>query len=159
MNFFEQIEVGDRYDLGRHTFGAEEIKSFARRFDPQAFHVDEEAARRSQFGALCASGWHTATIWMRLMVAYRRREADARRTRGERTAVIGPSPGFRELKWPKPVYAGDTIAYQTEVTAKRLSGSRPGWGLVTLFNIGVNQHDARVISFVSTAFVPCGFAP
>ncbi len=154
MNFFEQIEAGERYLLGSHTFGAEEIKSFARRFDPQAFHVDDEAAKRSHFGALCASGWHTAAIWMRLMVDHRRREAEARRARGEPAATIGPSPGFRDMKWLKPVYVGDTISYATEVTDKRLSNSRPGWGLVTLFNTGDNQNGARVISFSSTAFVP-----
>lgn len=154
MNFFEQIKVGDRYPLGSHLFVPQEIISFARRFDPQLFHVDEEAAKRSHFGALCASGWHTASIWMRLMVEFRKREAERRRARGESVATIGPSPGFTELRWLKPVYAGDTISYESEVTATRLSASRPGFGLVTLFNSGANQHNARVISFVSTAFVP-----
>ena len=68
MKFFEDIAVGERAELGRHTFTAEAIKAFARRYDPQAFHVDEAAAARSHFGALCASGWHTAAVWMRLMV-------------------------------------------------------------------------------------------
>lgn len=154
VNFYEQIGVGDIYALGSHTFDADEIKSFARRFDPQAFHVDEEAAKRSHFGALCASGWHTASMWMRLMVDFRKREADGRRANGELAATIGPSPGLRELKWMKPVYVGDTITYQTEVKAKRVSESRPGWGIVTLFSSGKNQHDAVVISFTSTAFVP-----
>jgi acyl dehydratase len=154
MNFFEQIAVGDRYPLGSHLFTAEEIVSFARRFDPQPFHVDEEAGKHSHFGALCASGWHTASIWMRLMVEFRKREADARRARGEPAATIGPSPGFTELRWLKPVYVGDTISYESEVTATRPSASRPAFGLVTLFNSGANQHNERVISFVSTAFVP-----
>jgi len=153
MKFFEEISVGDRIELGSYTFTAQDIKSFARRFDPQLFHVDEDAAARSHFGALCASGWHTAVIWMRLMVDYRRREAAARCARGEPAAKIGPSPGFRELKWLKPVYAGDIIRYATEVVALRPSQSRPGWGLINMRNTGANQNGADVISFVSTAFV------
>jgi acyl dehydratase len=154
MNFFEQVKVGDCYRLGSHRFTAEEIVSFARRFDPQPFHVDEKAAKRSHFGALCASGWHTASIWMRLMVEFRKREAQMRRARGEAVATIGPSPGFTEMRWLKPVYAGDAISYQSDVTATRPSASRPDFGLVTLFNSGANQNNERVISFVSTAFVP-----
>src|SRR5690554_1859971 len=119
MTYFEDIAVGDVYEVGRHTFSAEEIKSFARRFDPQYFHVDEEAAKSSHFGALCASGWHTALAWMRLMVAYRRREAEAAHASGRPVGRMGPSLGFRELKWLKPVYAGDTIEYRSEVTKIR----------------------------------------
>ena len=73
MKYFEDVQVGETIPLGRHTFTAEEIKAFAQRFDPQPFHVDEKAAEESHFGALVASGWHTAVIWMRLMVEYRRR--------------------------------------------------------------------------------------
>ncbi len=153
MKFWEDIMVGDRAQLGRHTFTADGIKAFARRFDPQPFHLDEAAAARSHFGALCASGWHTASIWMRLMVEYQNREDAARRARGEPVATLGPSPGFRELKWRKPVYVGDTIAYSTEVIDKRASNSRPGWGLMTIRNSGVNQNGGPVISFVSVAFV------
>jgi acyl dehydratase len=154
VNFLEQIAAGDRYSLGSHTFMAEEIKAFARKFDPQVFHIDEEAAKNSHFGALCASGWHTVSVWMRLMVEFRKRDAQARKARGERAATIGPSPGFRELKWLKPVYVGDTIAYETEVVATRPSASKPDFGIVTLFNSGANQHNERVMSFTSTVFVP-----
>src|SRR5262249_55837463 len=143
---------GDRTELGSHTFTAEGIKAFASRFDPQAFHLDEAAAARSHFGALCASGWHTASVWMRLMVDYQWRADDASRSRGEAVAVMGPSPGFRELKWLKPVYVGDTISYATEILDKRASNSRPQWGLITLRNTGTNQNGELVISFVSTAF-------
>jgi acyl dehydratase len=153
MRFFEDIAVGDRFELGRHTFNAEGIKSFARRYDPQPFHLDEAAAARSHFGALVASGWQTAAIWMRLMVEHERREADAMRARGEPVAELGPSPGFRELKWLKPVYVGDTISYATEVIETRASISRPAWGLMTIRNTGVNQKGEPVISFISTAFV------
>ena len=88
MKFFDDLVVGERYELGSHTFTADAIKIFARRFDPQPFHLDEAAAARSHFGALCASGWHTASVWMRLMVQYQVREDAARRARGDR-AVDG----------------------------------------------------------------------
>ena len=153
MKFFEDIKVGDRAEVGRHTFTADEIKKFATKFDPQPFHLDEAAARKSIFGALCASGWHTASVWMRLMVEHNKREDAAQRARGEPVAALGPSPGFRELKWLKPVYVGDTITYSTEIVETRASNSRPGWGLMSFRNTGVNQNNEPVISFISVAFV------
>ena len=153
MKFFEDIRVGDTVEVGRHTFTADDIKTFARRFDPQLFHLDEAAARQSHFGALCASGWHTAAVWMRLMVGHRRRETDAARTRGEPVAGMGPALGIRELKWMKPVYVGDTVVYKSEVVETRISESRPGRGLMTVRSTGVNQNGDLVISFVSTTFV------
>jgi acyl dehydratase len=153
MKYFEDVQVGDRYELGSHTFTADEIKAFAALYDPQAFHVDEDAAARSHFGALCASGWHTAAIWMQLMAARYIRDDEARRARGEPVARLGPSPGFRELKWLKPVYVGDVVSYASEVVAARLSNSRPEWGLMTSFNTGANQHGERVMSFIGTVFV------
>ena len=153
MKFFEDMRVGEQYEVGRCTFTAEAIKAFAVRFDPQPFHVDEDAAKRSHFGALCASGWHTASIWMRLMIEYHRREDDKLRARGERAATFGPSPGFRDLKWLKPVYVGDTITYATEIVELRASKSRPDWGLIAISNTGTNQRGEPVISFVSASFV------
>jgi len=153
MKFFEDIAVGERTELGAYTFTTEAIKTFAARFDPQAFHMNEAAAARSPFGALCASGWQTAAIWMRLMIDHQRREDDARRARGEPSGVLGPSPGFRDLKWLKPVYVGDTIRYAMEVLETRPSNSRPDWGLITLLNTGINQKDEPVISFRSVVFV------
>jgi acyl dehydratase len=153
MKFWEDIVVGERAEVGRYTFTTDNIKTFARRFDPQPFHLDEAAAARSHFGALCASGWHTASVWMRLMVEHEKRETEAMRARGETVATLGPSPGFRDLKWQKPVYVGDTITYSTEVLDKRPSNSRPEWGLMTIRNSGVNQKGETVISFISTAFV------
>jgi acyl dehydratase len=153
MKFFEDIALGERAELGVHTFTADDIKRFARKYDPQPFHLDGEAAARSHFGALCASGWHTASVWMRLMVDHQRREDEARRGRGEAVASLGPSPGFRELKWLKPVYAGDTVTYATEIVDKRASNSRPGWGLMSIRNTGVNQKGEPVISFISVAFI------
>jgi acyl dehydratase len=153
MQFIEDLTIGARTVLGRHTFTADEIKAFALKFDPQPFHLDEAAAANSPFGALCASGWHTVAVWMRLNIDHQQRADAARRARGEPIAELGLSPGFRELRWLKPVYVGDTISYAAELTAKRLSGSRPGWGLITLRNTGANQNDEPVLSFVSTAFV------
>jgi acyl dehydratase len=111
MNFFEDHVIGARVGIGSHTFTADAIKAFAVQFDPQPFHLDEAAAARSHFGGLVASGWHTAAICLRLLVEDRhRRQAELRR-RGEAVARTGPSPGLRNLQWPRPVRAGDTIAY------------------------------------------------
>jgi acyl dehydratase len=153
MKFFEDIHVGETSAIGRHTFTAEDIKAFAARFDPQPFHLDEAAAARSHFGRLCASGLHTACTWMRLLIDFHRREDEERRARGEAVAQLGPSPGFRDLEWPRPVYVGDTVSYGTEVIEIRPLNSRPGWGMIFVRNTGVNQHGEPVISFISSAFV------
>jgi acyl dehydratase len=153
MRYFEDIQVGEQRELGSHTFTAPAIKSFAERFDPQAFHVDEAAAARSHFGALVASGWHTGSVCIRLIVENRLREEEAMRARGEPVGRTGPSPGFRDLKWPKPVYAGDTIAFRAEVIETRAVRSRPDKGLVFTLNTGSNQAGELVFSFVSGVFV------
>jgi acyl dehydratase len=153
MRFLDEIRVGERTVIGSHTFTAAAIKAFAARFDPQPFHLDEAAAARSHFGALCASGWHTAAVWMRLIVDHRRAESEARRARGEPVARTGVSPGFRDLKWPKPVYAGDTITYATQVIATRPLRSRPGWGLMLSRNTGTNPAGELVLSFEGAVFL------
>ena len=153
MKFFEDIRVGEKTEIGRYTFTADAIKAFAARFDPQPFHLDEAAAERSHFGRLCASGWHTACIWMRLAIEHRQREDDERRARGEAAAALGVSPGFRDLKWLKPVYVGDTITYATEVIGKRPSLGRPQWGIMMARNTGANQNGEPVLSFDSMAFI------
>jgi acyl dehydratase len=153
MKYFDDIAVGETWLIGRHTFTAAEIKTFAQRYDPQAFHLDEAAAERSHFGALVASGWHTALAWMRLMVEYRRRLDEAMRQRGEPVAGIGPALGFRELKWPKPVYVDDTVEFSSEVIETRASSSRPGFGLMTFRSNGMNQKGEIVLSLISTTFV------
>jgi acyl dehydratase len=153
MRYFDDINVGDRMELGDHTFTADDIKTFAGQYDPQAFHLDEAAAAKSHFGALCASGWHTIAVWMRLRVLYGRREDAERAARGEVIAKLGPSPGFRELRWLRPVYAGDTITYLSEIAEKRASQSRPGWGLVFARNTGTNQKGELIMSFIGSGFV------
>ena len=152
MRFFEDIRVGERTELGSHTFTADEIKTFARRYDPQRFHIDEAEAARSHFGALCASGWHTAAMFMRHFVDAERREADRLRARGETPARDGPSPGIRDLRWLKPVRVGDTISFAREVMELRDTTTRPGWGLMVALNTGINQDGELVISFVGAKF-------
>ena len=153
MKYFDDINVGDRIALGDHAFTADNIKSFAAQYDPQAFHMDEAAAAKSHFGALCASGWHTVAAWMNLRVQYGRREDAERSARGEAIAKLGPSPGFRDLKWLKPVYVGDTITYASEVVEKRVTKSRPGWGIIFARNTGTNQKGELVMSFIGSGFV------
>lgn len=150
--FVEDLIVGETQVLGSHTFTADEIKTFARAYDPQPFHLDEAAAAASHFGALCASGWHTAGIWMRLMVQHADRQREERIARGLPVAEMGPSPGFRDMKWLRPVYAGDTITYAATLVEARPSQSRPGWGLVTHHNTGTNQDGTLVFEFTATAF-------
>ena len=156
MYYFNEIKVGDRRTFGSFTFTAEAIKAFAIQFDPQAFHLDEEAGRNSLFGGLAASGWHIGSICMKLLVADRQQQAKEAAERGEDFAVWGPSPGFRELKWIKPVLAGDTVTYGNEVVALRTSESRPQWGIVQARNTGTNQRGEIVYSFLATAFAPRG---
>lgn len=154
MRFFEDIQVGQRRELGAFTFTPDSIKAFAAQFDPQAFHLDEEAGRKSLFGGLAASGWHIGSVCMKLLVADGKRLSHEAAARGEKVAVWGPSPGFRDLRWLKPVIAGDTISYVSEVESVRASEKRPEWGIVQARNTGTNQRGELVFSFLATAFVP-----
>ena len=154
MHFFEDIEVGRRRELGSFTFTAELIKTFAAQFDPQRFHLDEEAGRQSLFGGLAASGWHVGSVLMKLLVADGQRQASEAVARGEKIAVWGPSPGFRELRWIKPVLANDTISFASEVYSLRTSEKRPEWGILQARNTGANQRGEPVFSILATAFVP-----
>jgi acyl dehydratase len=154
MHFFEDLVVGQRREVGSFTFTAEDIKRFATQFDPQRFHLDEEAGRNSLFGGLAASGWHVGSVCMKLLVADGQRQAKEAAARGEKVAVWGPSPGFRELRWIKPVLAGDTIAYASEIESLRSSEKRPEWGILQARNTGTNQRGEPVFSLLATAFVP-----
>ncbi len=153
MKFFDDIAVGERHRIGAYTFTAEEIKRFAAAYDPQPFHTDEEAAAKSHFGGLCASGWHTMAIWMKLNVREMNRLDAELRSLGAAAAKQGPSPGFEELKWLKPVYAGDTVTFDLEVLETRVSRSRPEWGLIKTQNVGRNQHGEEVVSFIGRVFI------
>ncbi len=149
--FFEELDVGSRHELGSLVFTPDEIIAFARSFDPQPFHLSDEAARNSPFGRLAASGWHTGSGWMAAMVSHRKRGLAA--CGDNRAPRLGPSPGFKNLRWSKPVFAGDRITYFSEVTDKRASASRPEWGLFFHRNTGVNQHGEEVFSFEGCVFV------
>jgi len=153
MHFFEDIAIGQRREVGSFTFTAEAIKKFAGQFDPQRFHLDEEAGRKV-FGGLAASGWHVGSVCMKLLVADGQRQASEAIARGEPVAVWGPSPGFRELRWIKPVLAGDTISFASEIESLRASEKRPEWGILQARNSGTNQHGELAFSFLATAFVP-----
>jgi acyl dehydratase len=154
MRFFEDMEIGVPRDFGSFTFTAEAIKKFAAQFDPQAFHLDEEAGRKSLFGGLAASGWHVGSVCMKLTVADAQRQMKEAAARGEEVAVWGPSPGFRELRWIRPVLAGDTISFSSVVETKRISEKRPQWGVLQARTSGVNQRGEQVYSLLATAFVP-----
>ena len=152
-HFLQDMQVGQEIDLGRFTFTADHIKRFAALYDPQPFHMDEDAAKQSHFGALCASGWQTASIWMRLYVLHSQKEAGKLEQQGQPVAQMGPGLGAKNLRWLKPVYAGDTLHYFTTVTAKRPSESRPGWGLVSARNYATNQDGVLVFECETTAFL------
>jgi acyl dehydratase len=154
MRFFEDMEIGVPRDFGSFTFTAEAIKKFAAQFDPQAFHLDEEAGRKSLFGGLAASGWHVGSVCMKLTVADAQLQMKEAAARGEEVAVWGPSPGFRELRWIRPVLAGDTISFSSVVETKRISEKRPQWGVLQARTSGVNQRGEQVYSLLATAFVP-----
>jgi len=154
MRFFEDLEIGQRRELGSFTFTPELIKKFATQFDPQRFHLDEEEGRKSLFGGLAASGWHIGSVCMKLLVADGQRQAAEMAARGEKVAIWGPSPGFRDLRWLKPVLAGDVVSYASEVETLRTSEKRPEWGIVQARNAGTNQRGELAFSFLATAFVP-----
>src|SRR3984893_15260756 len=154
MRFFEDIEVGQRRELGSFTFTADGIKKFAAQFDRQRFHLDEEEGRKSLFGGLAASGWQVGSVCMKLLVADGQRQAEQAAARGQKIAIRGPSPGFRELRWIKPLLAGDTISFFSEVESLRTSSTRPEWGILQARNTGANQRGELVFSVLATAFVP-----
>jgi acyl dehydratase len=152
LPFLGDAEVGLTRDLGAYSFDAPSIVAFAQAYDPQAFHLDDAAARRTHFGGLCASGWHTAGAYMNRLLTTRARDVAFTAARGP-VPETGPSPGFRNMRWIRPVYAGDTIWFSTTLTDKRASQSRPNWGLAFSRNTGVNQRDEPVFAFDSTVFM------
>ena len=126
--YLEDFAVGQKFGSGRLRIDEERIKSFAREFDPQPFHLDEAAARHSIFQGLAASGWHTAALTMRLLV-----EGELKPAGG----IIGA--GFEEFRWPRPVRPGDELHLESEVLEVRPSKSRPTQGLVKVRTTTLNQ--------------------
>jgi acyl dehydratase len=152
---FDDLIIGRTEILGRQTLTREAVLAFARDFDPQRFHLSEEAAARTHFGRLSASGWQTAALWMRSLVERRAAALRHRATQAdqETSSPYGPSPGFKDLRWLKPVYPGDTLTFATTLTDMRASASRPGWGLMFNHNAGWNQDGELVIDFLSSGFI------
>jgi acyl dehydratase len=140
--YLEDFAVGQRYGTQRLRVEAEAIKAFAAAFDPQPFHLDDDAARASFFQGLCASGWHTAALTMRLLV-----ESDLRPAGG----IIGV--WAEEMKWPRAVRPDDELEVQAEVLAVRPSESRPGQGFVKVRSTTLNQHREAVQVLVMNLLV------
>lgn len=141
--YLEDFAVGQTFGSGRARIDETRIKAFASEFDPQPFHLDEEAARASIFQGLAASGWHTAALTMRLLV-----ESELRPAGG----LIGA--GFDEFRWPRPVRPGDELRVDSEVLEVRPSKSRPGQGLVKLRMTTLNQNGEAVQILVANIVVP-----
>ena len=150
--YLEDIEIGTMLELGSEHFTRESVIEFATLYDPQPFHLNDEAARASHFGRLAASGWHTGALWMKNIIATRERMRAEQIATGITAPEGGPSPGFTQMRWFKPVYPGDTISYATQSIEKRKT-SKPGWGLVFSRNTGINQHNELVFEFKGSGFV------
>lgn len=134
--YFEDFAVGDEYRAGPVFFSEEAIIAFARQFDPQVFHVDAQAAARTIYGGLIASGWHVLSATFRALI-------DAGFLRG---GGMG-SPGIDEVRWMKPVRPGDEVSVRLEVTETRPSGSRDDRGYVDLVLSAANQRGETVMSY------------
>ena len=147
--FFEDRQIGEIAEFPSFTFAKESIVAFARDYDPQPFHLDETAAKAGLFGALSASGWHTAAAFIRGVVTSRIEANGAALARGERVAVYGPSPGFRNLSWPRPVFVGDTVSFRCRLSEKVELKSRPERGLLVSEVQGRNQKGEIVFAITS----------
>ena len=141
--YYEDIEIGSRQSFGAYEVTRDEVLQFARNYDPQAFHLDDDAAAQTHFGRISASGWHTCAMTMRMMVD---------NMANNRQAGLG-SPGVDQLRWIKPVYPGDTLRVETEILEKRRSASRPEMGIFKSRGTTFNQHDEPVLSMVSNGLI------
>lgn len=143
MQYFEDIEVGARQSFGHYQVTREEVIEFASKYDPQPFHLDEDAAAKTHFGRLSASGWHTCAMTMSMLVE---------NLKTHRQAGLG-SPGVDELRWKKPVYPGDTLRCETELLSKRQSATRPEMGFFKSSLTVFNQDDEVVLTMISNGIV------
>jgi acyl dehydratase len=149
MMWFEDIVLGEKRDLGTYTFTEENIIAFARKYDPQPFHIDPDAAKRSIFGGLIASGFHTAAVWMKLSIESRKTQAAG----GNNLARAGVSPGFETMRWHKPVRPGTTLSYSTTPVEKVDLKSRPELGLIKNLGEARDETGDLVFSFIGKGFV------
>jgi acyl dehydratase len=138
VKYWEDFAVGEIIELGSHTITEAEVLAFARKFDPQPFHTDPEAARQSIFGGLIASGWHTGAMFIRMVVEH---TTPVHATTG--------AMGFDDLKWLKPVRPGDVLSVESEIREKIESRSRPDRGTVKIESRISNQRGEVVMSLVS----------
>ncbi len=143
VRYLEDFAVGQVFNTGRLRIDKEQIFAFARQFDPQPFHVDEEAARQSPFRGLAASGWHTAALTMRLMVDGELKPAGG---------ILGV--GFDELSWPRAVRPGDELRARSEILEVRPSKSKPDRGMIRVRTTTLNQNDEPVMVFTGNLLVP-----
>ena len=141
--YFEDLEIGQVLGSQRKTMTESEIIDFAWKYDPQPFHLDDEAAAKTHFGRISASGWHTCAMTMSMLVA---------NLTANKQAGLG-SPGVDELRWKKPVYPGDTLRCETEVIEKRRSASRPEMGVYRSRVRVLNQDDLPVMTFISNGLI------
>ena len=143
MLYFEDIVVGQKNSFGHYEVTMEEVLEFATKYDPQPFHLDNEAAAQTHFGRISASGWHSCAMTMRMMVD---------NMKVNQQAGLG-SPGVDEIRWLKPVYPGDTLRVESEILSKRQSVSKPEMGSFQGRNTVFNQHNEAVMTMVSTGLI------
>ncbi|WP_379546870.1 MaoC family dehydratase [Qipengyuania sp. DSG2-2] len=143
MLYYEDIAIGSTSSYGHYEVTMEEVLEFAGKYDPQAFHLDNEAAAKTHFGRISASGWHTCAMTMRMMVDNMKNNAQA---------GLG-SPGVDQLRWKKPVYPGDTLRVETEVLEKRRSKSRREMGIFKSRGTTFNQHGEPVLEMISNGLI------
>ena len=136
--WFDDHEVGHVFEFGHATMTKEEIIEFAQKYDPQPFHVDEEAATSGMYGGIIASGWHTVSVCMRMIVE---------NMMGAESGSLG-SPGLSEVSWPKPVRPDDTLRIRAEILEKIPSKSKPDRGFWRVRFAAINQHDEEVAIMV-----------
>ncbi len=139
MRYLEDMVVGETASFGSYAVTRAEVIEFAAKYDPQPFHLDDDAAAKTHFGRLSASGWHTCAMTMAMMVE---------NMKSANNAGLG-SPGLDELRWLKPVYPGDTLRVETELTEVRPSRSRPEMGSIHSTATVFNQHDEPVMTMKS----------
>lgn len=141
MRYWEDIRVGEKTSFGHYEVTRDEVVAFAQRYDPQPFHLSDEAAAKTHFKRLAASGWHTTAMTMAMTVAHMQTESDE-------SAGLGAA-GIDELRWLKPVYPGDALRCENEIIDKRASESRPEMGSTRVRTIVFNQDDQAVLSFIA----------
>ena len=143
MHYLEDLVVGTKSSFGPYEVTREEVLEFARKYDPQPFHLSDEAAAQTHFGRLAASGWHTCAMTMAMLVEHLERHPQA---------GLG-SPGVDELRWLKPVFPGDTLRGETEIVDVKPSRSKPEIGSYRSQVSVFNQHDEPVLRFTSIVLI------